>query len=154
MKAYDALEVSRHIINYSNDAGYGITNLKLQKLLYFVQAYFFIKKGKPCFRDSIEAWNFGPIVPSVYREYKRYGGFYVFSVETYIDSLTLKRKKFEDNVISVEDKKLIDEVIDTFAEYSNSRLTDLVHGQTPWQEAYRSDHGRVISANAMREYFA
>lgn len=154
MQAYDALEVSRHIINYSNDAGYGITNLKLQKLLYFVQAYFFIKKGKPCFRDSIEAWNFGPIVPSVYREYKRYGGFYVFSVETYIDSLTLKRKKFEDNVISVEDKKLIDEVIDTFAEYSNSRLTDLVHGQTPWQEAYRSDHGRVISANAMREYFA
>lgn len=73
-KGYDALEVSRHIINYSNDAGYGITALELQKLLYFVQAYFLIKKGKPCFRDDIEAWDFGPVVPSVYREYKRYGG--------------------------------------------------------------------------------
>lgn len=154
MQAYDALEVSRHIINYSNNAGYGITNLKLQKLLYFIQAYFLIKKGRPCFRDDIEAWDFGPAVPFVYKEYKRYGGFYVFSVETYIDPLTLKRKKFDDSIISAEDKKLIDEVIDTFAEYSNSHLTDLVHGQTPWQEAYRSDRNRVISANAMKKFFA
>lgn len=154
MQIYDALEVSRHIINYSNDEGYGITNLKLQKLLYFVQAYFLIKRGKPCFRDDIEAWDFGPVVPSVYREYKRYGAFFAFSVETYIDPLTLKREKFDDSVISAEGKKLIDEVIDTFAEYSNSRLTDLVHGQTPWQEAYRSNRIKVITANAMREYFA
>lgn len=153
-KGYDALEVSRHIINYSNDAGYGITNLKLQKLLYFAQAYFLTEKGCPCFRDDIEAWNFGPIVPSVYREYKRYGGFYVFSVETYIDPLTLKRKRFEDKIISVEDKKLINSVVDAFAEYSNSCLTDLVHGQTPWQEAYRSDQGKIISANTMKRFFS
>lgn len=37
---YDVLEVSRHIINYSNRMRYGVSNLKLQKLLYFVQAYF------------------------------------------------------------------------------------------------------------------
>lgn len=154
MQIYDALEVSRHIINYSNDAGYGITNLKLQKLLYFVQAYFLIKKGCLCFRDNIEAWNFGPVVPSVYREYKRYGAFFAFSVETYIDPLTLKRKRFDDSVISAEDKKLIDSVVDAFADCSNSRLTDLVHGQTPWQEAYRPDHGKVISANAMKKFFA
>ena len=37
---YNALDVSRYIINYSNDKNYGISNLKLQKILYFVQAYF------------------------------------------------------------------------------------------------------------------
>lgn len=90
----------------------------------------------------------------IYQPNKKYGAFYIFSVETYIDPLTLKRKKFDDSVISDEDKRLIDEVIDAFADCSNSCLTDLVHGQKPWQEAYRSDRSRVITANAMREYFA
>ena len=38
---YNVLDISRYIINYSNQQGYGISNLKLQKILYFVQAYFF-----------------------------------------------------------------------------------------------------------------
>lgn len=48
---YDVLEVCRHVINYSNEKEYGISNLKLQKVLYFIQAYFLIDKTKnaPCF---------------------------------------------------------------------------------------------------------
>ncbi len=49
---YDVLEVCRHIINYSNAKDYRISNFKLQKLLYFVQAYFLIasRDKQPCFR--------------------------------------------------------------------------------------------------------
>lgn len=69
----DTLNVARYIINYSNQEKYGISNLRLQKLLYFVQAYYLISSGNPCFGDRIEAWDFGPVVPVVYHEFKRFG---------------------------------------------------------------------------------
>ena len=57
---YKAIDVARHIINYSNEKRYGISNLKLQKLLYMVQAYYLVKtdEHKPCFDDPILP-NFG-----------------------------------------------------------------------------------------------
>ena len=53
--SYDVLEVCRHVINYSNEQEYGISNLKLQKVLYLIQAYFLIDKTKSasCFDDKI-----------------------------------------------------------------------------------------------------
>lgn len=68
---YDVLDISRHIINYSDEKDYGVSNLKLQKLLYFVQAYFMLEKKDhaPCFHEKIEAWDFGPVVPEAYQEW-------------------------------------------------------------------------------------
>lgn len=59
---YDVLDVSYFIINYSNSKNYPISNLKLQKLLYFVQTYFLIIKDESCFTGDIVAWNIGPVV--------------------------------------------------------------------------------------------
>jgi uncharacterized phage-associated protein len=72
---YDVLDVCRHIINYSEKEDYGVSNLKLQKLLYFVQAYFMLEKKDhaPCFHEKIEAWDFGPVVPEAYQEWAQYG---------------------------------------------------------------------------------
>lgn len=54
-RIYSALEVARHIINYANSNDQLLSNLKLQKLLYFVQAEFLISQGRTCFTDDIEA---------------------------------------------------------------------------------------------------
>ena len=59
------LDVSRYIINYCNENYYLISNLKLQKILYFVQAFFLEAKNEECFREEIEAWDFGPVIPEV-----------------------------------------------------------------------------------------
>ena len=58
--SYDVLEVCRHVINYSNEQDYGISNLKLQKVLYLIQAYFLIDKTKnaSCFDDFPRCRNF------------------------------------------------------------------------------------------------
>lgn len=50
-----------------------VTNLKLQKILYYVQGYFLAKFDRPLFPDEIQAWKFGPVVPSVYYEFSSYG---------------------------------------------------------------------------------
>ena len=52
-KVYSALEVARHIINYVNSNDQLLSNLKLQKLLYFVQAEFLISQERICFTDDI-----------------------------------------------------------------------------------------------------
>lgn len=70
---YSAIDIARYIIWYCKSHGYTISNLKLQKILYFVQAEFLVSAGAPCFYEDIEAWDFGPVIPEVYHEFKIYG---------------------------------------------------------------------------------
>ena len=135
---YNVLEVCRHVINYSNEHDYGISNLKLQKVLYFVQAYFLTerKDHMPCFNEKIEAWDFGPVVPEAYHEYKQYGSGDIPNVEFYFqfdveDVWSVRRVQYKDDVIKKEDKILIDRVVDKFSDYSATDLVSLTHRQSP-----------------------
>lgn len=157
---YKVLDVCRHVINYSNEHDYGISNLKLQKILYFIQAYFLRNKkdNSPCFGEKIEAWDFGPVVPEAYHEYKQYGSGDIPTIESYImfddnDIWNSKRVEFEDTIIADEDKVLIDKVIDKFADYSATDLVSLTHRQSPWIDAYAPYQNNEITINAIKEYF-
>src|SRR6266446_3445682 len=62
--------LAKYIIASCSDDGKSVTNLKLQKLLYYAQAWKLALHGKPLFNDRIEAWVHGPVVPVVFREYR------------------------------------------------------------------------------------
>ena len=154
---YDVLDISRYIISYSNKMDYGISNLKLQKLLYFVQAYFLIQKGHPCFKDKIEAWDFGPVVPVAYREFKGFAGMDIPTLESYIafdenDIWNTKRIEFEENCIDNDDKTLIDKIVDEFSNYSATDLVELTQHQTPWIDAILSQNNEITNKSIF-EYF-
>ncbi len=156
--SYNVLDVCRYVIKYSNENDYGVSNLKLQKILYFIQAYFLLKKKDhtPCFNEKIEAWNFGPVVPEAYYEYKQYGSGDIPTQESYIISdgkWNFKRIKFDDTVIVDEDKALIKKVVDTFVDYSATDLVSLTHRQSPWIDAYVPHQNNEITINAIKEYF-
>lgn len=157
---YNVLDVCRHVINYSNERDYGISNLKLQKVLYFIQVYFLIQKEAytPCFNEKIIAWDFGPIVPEAYCEYKQYGSGDIPTIKSYImfnknNIWNSKRIKFEDTIIIDKDKVLINKVIDKFADYSATDLVSLTHRQLPWIDAYAPYQNNEITIKAIREYF-
>lgn len=155
---YGAIDVSRHIINYSNEKAYGVSNLKLQKLLYFTQAYFLIKTGDICFSDRIEAWDLGPVVPVAYREYKLFGSGNIPTITHVIekDSENIWNSKvisFADSTILASDKELIDSVVDKFSEYSASDLVGLTHRQLPWIDAYSPHRNNEITREAIEDYF-
>ena len=156
---YDVLEVYRHVVNYSDLNGYaGMSNMKLQKILYFIQAYFLAACNRPCFDAQIEAWDFGPVVPEAYHEYKQFGSVDIPRIVSYIeenqnDILASKVKPFNDDTISREDRKMIDAVVDRFADYSASDLTAITHHQAPWTDAYAPGFSRTISHEALRSYF-
>lgn len=159
-KLYNALDVSRYVINYSNDKDYGISNLKLQKILYFIQAYFLISTpdGSPCFEEKIEAWDFGPVVPVVYHEYKQFGSTDIPPVLSYIefdeDNIwNSERKRFDSAIIASNHKTMINAVVDQFADYSATDLVALTHNQAPWVDAYVPRMNNEITLEAIKEYF-
>ena len=125
---YDVQDVAEYVITYSEVKDYGISNLKLQKILYLIQAYSLIHTKKPCFSEDIEAWDFGPVIPEVYRKYKQFGS---TDIQIRFRRLEEVQKGFEK-----EDRKRIEEIVDRFADFSAADLTILTQNQAPWNEAF------------------
>ena len=74
--AYKASDIAKVLISRAEHASGGeelMTNMKLQKMLYYQQGFHLAYFGTPLFDEEIEAWMYGPVVPSVYDEYKNYG---------------------------------------------------------------------------------
>ena len=69
----DARTAANNLIYIMGDAFDDLTNMKVNKLLYFAQGHYLKKYGKPLFDDKIEAWDHGPVIPDVYSTYKGYG---------------------------------------------------------------------------------
>lgn len=153
-----ALDVARYIVNKSYEYHYAISNLKLQKLLYFCQAVFLVdSKGEAtCFSEEIEAWDFGPVVPCVYRAFKKYGGNNIPIISIYKDISNgiwnLQTKKFNENIIPEKDRKKINEVVKHFGKFNASKLVDITHHQKPWMNAYYKNEC-IIHNKAIYEYF-
>ncbi len=136
-----ALEIARYILCYCGQQGYFISNLKLQKILYFVQAEFLVATGRPCFYENIEAWDFGPVVPEVYREYKVFGS---SNIPTFfINSFQLGSRETE----------LINGIVDACNDYTASQLVEITHNQQPWMIAYEHGMNRIITNESIIEYF-
>jgi len=143
---YTVENVAKYIIYLASQAFVGdnkeregITNLKLQKVLYFAQAYYLAKIGKPLFSDNIEAWEYGPVVPEVYEKFRSHGS----------DSIICEEDK---SSLSEDDKETLKKVWGTFGGYSASRLVDIAHAHTPWKEAYQTST-KIISRQTLKEYY-
>lgn len=156
--AYNVLEVCRHIINYSNEKKYEISNLKLQKLLYVVQGFFLVDKAKKCFNEKIEAWDFGPVVPEAYREYKVYGAVNIPTITRYFslnkeNLFESKYIEYKDNTIIDDDKTTINEVVESLSTVSALGLMKWTHEQDPWLNAYKRGENNEISLEDIKEWF-
>lgn len=139
---YNALDIAAYIVEHENTCGRVVSNLRLQKQLYFVQASFYQRYGEPCFKDQIEAWDFGPVVPTVYKVYKYFGSFHIPYAA-----------KSSSMIIQERDQAYIGSLLDSLSKFSTSTLVDISHAQKPWQLAYTGGHGRVISSESMYRYF-
>ncbi len=119
-----------------------ISNLKLQKLLYYAQGFCLAIHNTPLFDDKINAWMHGPVVEELYHEYKESG------------SGGIDPPKMID--LSIYDEKetdLLEEVWEVYGQYSAYKLKNLTHEEPPWKEAYAKMPGSEISRDSMREYF-
>ena len=138
MDMYRALQIANYIVSVAFRIGRPITNLHLQKILYYLQAKELVFEGIPLFNDTIEKWKLGPVVPQVYHEYKEYGSQPIEKIATEIifDDKTFDIKPVEFNENDIEDgtKENITPDIISLLNEDPFKLVDLTHEHDPWKK--------------------
>ena len=162
--AYQAIDVANYIVKRSLECENYINNLHLQKSLYFLQAYFIVEESGPLFEDDIEMWRLGPVVTSVYHEYKLFGSSNISHVlnTPVFNYETLKIEyKNEDNItLKTDTKLLLDPLIDSLFKKDAFYLVDLCLKQDLFQkhkeDIYNSkgeSKKYIYNIDEMYEYF-
>jgi uncharacterized phage-associated protein len=136
-----AQDVAKYFLasaNQSEDAE--VSNLKLQKLIYYAQAFHLAMFEKPFFNEEFEAWTHGPVCPEIYHQYKEFG------------SSPIKFDSAVDlSLFSQEQLELLEEVNEVFGQFSALKLRNMTHEEAPWQE--QEAVAGVIEKSAMQEFY-
>lgn len=139
---HSASSVAEYVLAKYAEKNVSLSNLKLQKILYFLQAEFLVRTEKPLFPDEILAWDIGPVVPSVYQKYRIFGGAGI-PYRPQIRQFSFSRKE----------KAIIDEIVFSTLDYSASKLTEMTMHQNPWLDAYENAVGTKISNEKIKKFF-
>jgi uncharacterized phage-associated protein len=121
------------------DAGDLISNLKMQKLLYYAQGFHLAMFNEPLFHEPIYAWTHGPVVAEAYARFKQYGS-----------GPIPRPTEIDHSAIDVEKWEFLDEVYNVFGQYSAWKLRNMTHDEPPWKNTPSMG---VISHESLAEYF-
>lgn len=144
-----AVDIARYLLLLAGEEPEAelLTPLRLQKLLYYVQGWTLATRGQPMFDETIQAWVHGPVAPSVYKEFARFGNRSVeLDGSADLDSL------------SEADRAIVRSVWEYYGQFSASALRHMTHSERPWMEA-RGSAGpddrtdMSISNESMRLFF-
>jgi len=121
-----------------------ITAMKLQKLVYYCQAWSLVWDEKPLFSERLEAWANGPVCPALYDRHR--GKFEVSAWNG------------DPSALTPEQRETVDIVVKFYGSYAPQALSDLTHAEAPWRDArlglMQGDRGnREITCDAMAEYY-
>ena len=139
---YSAFDIADYFLfKAANDEEF-ISNLKLQKLVYYAQGLSLALYGKPLFLEDVEAWTYGPVIPELYHAYKEHGSNGIPA-----------NPEFDPQGIDEDTRSFLDEIYTVFGQFSAPRLIDISHSDDCWSE---ESIGKVIShesmARALKKY--
>jgi uncharacterized phage-associated protein len=140
-----AHEVANYIVCFFQEAGDPISNLKLQKLLYYVQGWHLAFKGECAFQDRLEAWVHGPVQPGVYGSFKHNRW------NPIVDAVN--RPNLPPEMVNV-----VDAVLEAYGGDSGYELELRTHQEPPWLLArgdlpQDAESNRVIDVLLMKSFF-
>ena len=123
---------------------FDVTPLKLQKLLYYCQGYSLALTGKKLFDERIEAWRYGPVVDSVYQEYKKYN-----------DRIIPLSDDVHFHEIYDVTHSIVKMVVDEKGRFSGTALADATHKEKPYTSSFKGDYtNAVIPEKLLKEFFS
>lgn len=140
---YNVFDITNHLLHIAENQVEGmdmLTNLKLQKLLYYEQGYHLAMYGEPLFDEKIEAWFYGPVVPVVYNKYKKY------------EASGIPSEDYELKFASQDEEDLFNEVFDVYNAFSASKLVSMTHEEMPWKTT-PAGNGNEISREKITTFF-
>ena len=111
---------------FANESGELLTNLKLQKLVFYAQAWFLANYKAPLFDENFQAWVHGPVLPSLYKKYKD-NGYKPISSDVKMEDMA---KKIPEDIFSY-----LKEVAEVYMRYNAYELELMTHNEAPWLDA-------------------
>ncbi len=133
--------ICEYIVLLSMQREKQITNLRLQKVLYYVQGYFLKLFEYPAFNEDIQAWQYGPVVPEAYYDYCIFGN---RPLKTNTD--------WQDICIETKEKKIINKVFERCCDISIGQLVEQTHNEDPWKNTKKLKE--TIPLELINDYFA
>lgn len=134
-------DVAAYILRKSGSMG----PLKLEKLVYYAQAWSLVWDGRAIYPEDIEAWKYGPVVPDLWKQHPKYPT---------ISEIPLGRP----GALTESERETIDAVLAFYGLRDDMWLSDLTHREEPWRRARKNlrpdEHGSdVITCESMKEYY-
>jgi uncharacterized phage-associated protein len=143
-------QIANYFINKSQEEVKSITNKKLQKLLYYSQAWSYTLRDKKIFDNEIEAWVHGPAIRVVYRKFSDFGW------NDLANKVSISKADFSD--ISEDEKELLEQIWSVYGKYTAADLEVLTHSEEPWQKAreglepYQASN-KIITVSSMKQFY-
>lgn len=144
MEKIDSIELSKYIISKMYIKGKKINHLKLQKLLYYIEAWHLVYTEEALIEDDFEAWLHGPVVRKVWNLYKSYSVMFDDLPDVTPSKINLTE----------EQEQIIDDVLDEYGDKTGYYLECLTHVEEPWIEARGRGENQIISREIMKKYYS
>lgn len=145
---YDPRALANLMLDEADRNGISVTNLALQKLLYFAHGIFLNETKRPLVKGHFEAWQYGPVHPIAYKAFRACGAEPIRIRAEAQDALTGRKKSIADPSNPAV-RRLVQQVLNSYGKLSAGRLVDLSHAKnSPWH--YVVDKGRTSIAFGLR----
>ena len=135
--------IAQYFLRRAHDSDAALTPMQVLKLVYIAHGWYLALNFKPLVNEDIQAWQYGPVIPSRYHEYKSFGGRALTSVP---DMYPL---------IEPSEATVMDEVWEGYGRRSGPSLSTLTHEPgSPWETTVReSGIGAVISNDLIQDFY-
>lgn len=133
--------------------------LQLNKLCYLVNGFVLREREDPAFYDDIEAWKYGPVIPTVYHKYKIHGDGKIPRLamcRTSLDDREALHKRCTElaDIIGEEVAATTRGVLKEYSKFDGVTLMAMTHGKdTPWKKAFKAGQNKVITTGTIKEFY-
>jgi len=141
--AVTSLAVANKFLELARESGYSLTNMQLQKLVFFAHGYHLALEGVPLYAEETKAWQFGPVIPDLYKHLQKYGKSEV------TESIPTAGEVSDEEQVNV-----IDAVWDAYKGYDAWRLSDISHRKdSPWDKVWSNAPFGKIDNDTVKQYY-
>lgn len=141
--AYDGKAIANFVLDTCEKFDRPVSNLSLQKIVYFCHVWSLIELNRPLIKHSFEAWEFGPVLPYLYREFRKFDRSPILSRASTIDPAS-GASRIAKYAFDSETAVLLEKVVSFYSQIRAGDLVELSHAEGgPWDEAW--NHAGVVN---------
>lgn len=156
--SHDGRAVANFVLDFCEVRNRNITNLSLQKIVYFCHVWSLIKRQKPLVKHQFEAWQYGPVLQYLYREFRAYDSSPIAARATKIHAVT-GQKVVVNYDFDTETTALLECIVDFYSRLRAADLVELSHVKGgPWDQSWNHNGtinpGMKIDDGIIQEYYS